>query len=141
MFNYFYNITIIVILLNFTIPFSCKASVNPPISNKIQKKKAIQSKHSKTHLSFKKPYYYGKKPLDYRQPPPKAPETTNCEGPDLGQVIGALLAILLLWAIPTGVLVLLGVVFGLTWLWILGLVLFLIPVVFVLLLVITVAFY
>lgn len=118
---------LVAILLSPTLP--CEASVHPPASNKVQKKKIVRAKRSQTRLSFKRPDYYNKKTLDYRYTP-KSPNQRTCEGPDLGETIGILLLLVLAWAVPTGILVLLGLILGITWLWILGLVLFLIPVVF-----------
>ncbi|MFK7796818.1 MAG: hypothetical protein AB8E82_05135 [Aureispira sp.] len=121
------------ILLSVSVP--CMGAVIPPPAKANKQKKAVVHQQKRTRLSFKQPAYYHKKPLDYRQPQ-KAPNKIVCEGPDMGETIGILLLILLAWAVPTGILVLLGLLLGITWLWILGLVLFLIPVVFGILLII-----
>ncbi len=68
------------------------------------------------------------------------PQRIHCEGPDMAGTIGIFGILLLIWAIPTGVLVLLGLLFSVTWLWILGLVLFALPIVLFLILIIGMAF-
>ncbi len=98
----------------------------------------IQKKHKRSYWSFKRPRYL-------------QPRSTNtafsklslkkhslkrirCEGPDLGGTIAILAILVLIWAIPTGIIVLIGALAGITWLWILGLILFLAPIALLLIL-------
>lgn len=91
-----------------------------------KKYSSIKTSSKKAFWSFKKPSYYKKQKLHVHQK--RHPEQLNCEGPDMGSTLLILLLLVLIWAIPTGILVFLGLIFSVLWLWIVGLVLFAVPV-------------
>lgn len=132
--------TLLLILCLYLAPTISFAKAVPAKSHPVKEiKKRFKQKtvHQSPYLSVKKPRYYHKKPLDLSK---KHPNQLACEGPDMAQTLGILALLLLIWAVPTGILVLLGLIFGITWLWILGLVLFLIPVVFLAIVLLAIVF-
>lgn len=125
--NFSFSNSLLLVLLSCICCFSplyswAKAVPTPPT-----KKHAPTKPPSKRAFwSFKKPAYYQQQPLDFQQK--RHPEQLDCEGPDMGSTVLILLLLVLIWAIPTGLLVFFGLLFSILWLWILGVVLFAVPV-------------
>lgn len=108
-------------------PLQAKVVYNTP-PQKVLKKKKIKKRYKK-QAYFKR--YIHKK---------KHPANIQESAPSLGAVIGWFLFIWLLWWLLMAIPIILGLVFNLPWLWILGIVLGCLPLLFVLVLFLIVLF-
>lgn len=118
--SYQFSLFSIVCLFLITIyPLQAKFFYNMP-PPKVLKKQRIKQQYRK--------FIHKKKYPTQKQKPAKVQENA----PSVGTVIGWLLLLWLLWWIVMTIPIILGLVFNLTWLWILGIILGCLPLLFVL---------
>ncbi|MFK7796814.1 MAG: hypothetical protein AB8E82_05115 [Aureispira sp.] len=117
--TYQLSLYLIWFLLSITYPLQAKVVYNLP-PQKIANKKLTKKKHKK--------WAYKKRYANKKYQPSKIKENA----PSVGTVIGWLLLVWLLWWGIMSIPIILGLVFNLPWLWILGVVLGCLPLVLLL---------